>query len=255
MKRQLACAAYAAASLGLHAWLLSANTSTASERRRVELPPLLMQLSEPAPPKPAPPPPEPKVEPPPPRAPARVATPKPTPAPEPPPEKPPEVAPPELTGTTLTSDADSRWSAPDGSGNERDGMLRTGAVSAFVPPTPVIAAKASAPRVTVQALARPEPTPLAELSRKPAPPSLSEALERHYPAAARRLGRSGEASVRARIESNGLLSEAQLKSESAPGFGAACRNALLNSRWTGPLDRDGRPVATYITYRCKFVSE
>lgn len=254
MKPALACAAYAAASLGLHAWLLSASTSTASEHRRAEQPPLLVQLSEPEPPKPAPPLPEPKVEPPPPRAPAPVAKLKPAP-PEPAPEKPPEAAPPELTGTTLTSDADSTWSAPAGSGNERDGLLRTGAVSAFVPPAPVIAAKASTPSATSQALVRPEPTPLAQLSRKPSPPPLADALERHYPVAARRLGRSGEALVRARIEANGLLSEAQLKSETAQGFGAACRQALLASRWTAPLDRDGRPVATYITYRCKFVSE
>jgi protein TonB len=199
------------------------------------------------------PPPEPQVEKAPPPPPAPVAKLKPAPAPEPAPEKPPEAAPPELTGTTLTSDADSTWSAPAGSGNERDGLLGTGAVSAFVPPT--VVAKASAPSATSQALARPEPTPLAQLSRKPVPPPLAAALERHYPVAARRLGRSGEALVRARIEANGVLSEAQLKSETAPGFGAACRQALLASRWTGPLDRDGRPVATYITYRCKFVSE
>lgn len=255
MKPALACAAYAAASLGLHAWLLSAGPGTASERKRAELPPLLMQLSEPEPPKPAPPPPEPQVEAveKPPLTPAPVVKVKPAPAPEPAPEKPPEAAPPELTGTTLTSDADSTWSAPAGSGNERDGLLRTGAVSAFVPPA--VVAKASAPSATSQALVRPEPTPLAQLSRKPSPPPLADALERHYPVAARRLGRSGEALVRARIESSGLLSEAQIKSESAQGFGAACRQALLASRWTGPLDRDGRPVATYITYRCKFVSE
>lgn len=253
MKPALACAAYAAASLGLHAWLLSASPGAASERKRVEQPPLLVQLSEPEPPKPAPSPPEPEVEKAPPPAPAPVVRVRPAAAPEPALEKPPGAAPPELTGTTLTSDADSTWSAPAGSGNERDGLLRTGAVSAFVPPA--VVAKASAPSATSRALARPEPTPLGQLSRKPSPPPLADALERHYPVAARRLGRSGEALVRARIESNGLLSEAQLKSETAQGFGAACRQALLGSRWTGPLDRDGRAVPTYITYRCKFVSE
>jgi periplasmic protein TonB len=252
MKSALACLAYAAASLGLHAWLLSASPGTAPRHGRAELPPLLVQLSEPEPPKPAPPLPEPPVE-------AAQPTPPPAPvaklkpAPEPAQEKPPEAAPPELTGTTLTSDADSSFSAPAGSGNERDGLLRTGAVGAFAPPT--VMAKASAPSATSQALVRPEPTPLGQLSRKPSPPPLADALARHYPVAARRLGRSGEALVRARIEANGLLSEAQIKSESAQGFGAACRQALLTSRWTGPLDRDGRPVATYITYRCKFVSE
>ena len=255
MKPILACVAYAAASLGLHCWLLSASPSTASERRRAELPPLLMQLSELEPPKVEPPSSEPKVEPTPPRVVAAAAKPKPASTPESPPEKPPEAAPPELTGTTLTGDADSTWSAPAGSGNERDGMIQTGAVAAFAPPSPIVAAKVVTPRAASQSLARPEPTPLAQLSRKPSPPPLAEALERHYPVAARRLGRSGEALVRARVESNGLLSEALIKSETAQGFGAACRQALLESRWTGPLDRAGRPVATYITYRCKFRSE
>lgn len=249
MKPALACLAYAAASLGLHAWLLSASPGAMPERRRQE-PPLLLQLSVPEPPQAAPLP-EPQVEP----APPRVSAPsvKLKPLPQPPAEKPPEAAPPELTGTTLTSDADSAWSAPAGSGSERDGLLRTGAVSAFTPP--VVAAKASPPSATTQALLRPEPTPLGQLSRKPSPPPLADALERHYPVAARRLGRSGEALLRARVEANGLLSEAQIKSETAQGFGAACRQALLNSRWTSPLDREGRPVSTYITYRCKFRSE
>ena len=85
MKPIVGCAAYAIASLGLHAWLLSANPSTASERRRVELPPLLMQLSELAPPKVEPSPPAPQVEPTPPRVPLPVA--KPAPVPEPPPSE------------------------------------------------------------------------------------------------------------------------------------------------------------------------
>jgi len=250
MKRPLACAAYATASLGLHAWLLSASLTTA-ERRRVE-PPLLVQLAVLEPPKPRPPeaPPEPKVERPRARVPAQPAKPPP-PAAE---AQPAEATPsPELTGTTLTSDSDSTWTAPAGSGNERAGLLQTGAVGAFAQPT--VEAKVTTPSATSSALVRAEPTPLAQLSQKPSPPPLAEALERAYPVAARRLGRSGDAAVRARVESHGLLSEAQIKSESAAGFGAACRQALLGSRWTGPLDRDGRPVATWVTYRCKFRSE
>jgi hypothetical protein len=41
-------------------------------------------------------------------------------------------------------------------------------------------------------------------------------------------------------------------SEPAAGFGRACRDTLSGSRWTPPLDRDGRPVATIINYTCRF---
>jgi TonB family protein len=94
--------------------------------------------------------------------------------------------------------------------------------------------------------------PLSQLSKKPVPPALAQALERNYPPEARNLGRSGEAKVRARIEANGAIRNAKVTSETAPGFGAACRNTLLSSQWSVPLDHDGKPVATWISYQCKF---
>jgi TonB family protein len=94
--------------------------------------------------------------------------------------------------------------------------------------------------------------PLAELSKKPAPPPLAEALERNYPPEARSQGKSGEAKVRARIDPGGRVAIARVTSETSDGFGHACQKTLLDSTWTPPLDRDGKPVATWVTYRCKF---
>ena len=41
-------------------------------------------------------------------------------------------------------------------------------------------------------------------------------------------------------------------SETAAGFGRACRDTLTGSRWTPPLDRDGHAVTTVIHYTCRF---
>jgi hypothetical protein len=98
----------------------------------------------------------------------------------------------------------------------------------------------------------PEALPLSQLSRKPVPPSLAATLERNYPPAARSIGQSGDASVRARIEARGNIRLASIVSETSPGFGDACRRTLLGSQWSAPLDRSGKPVATWISYRCKF---
>lgn len=94
--------------------------------------------------------------------------------------------------------------------------------------------------------------PLAALSQKPQPPPLDGVLARHYPARARSLRQSGEANVRARVEANGRVRIAIVRFESGKGFGAACRAALLESRWTPPRDARGKPVATWVSYRCRF---
>jgi TonB family protein len=98
----------------------------------------------------------------------------------------------------------------------------------------------------------PTTTPLTELSQKPAPPPLAKALERNYPPEARSQGLAGEAKVRARIDPNGRVGVARVTSESSHGFGAACQTTLLASAWTPPLDREGKPSTTWVTYRCKF---
>ena len=79
-------------------------------------------------------------------------------------------------------------------------------------------------------------------------------LERLYPAEARRRGLHGKAVVRARVMPDGRLREIALVSESAAGagFGEACRQTLDGSRWSAPIDRDGKPVSTFINYTCRF---
>ena len=93
---------------------------------------------------------------------------------------------------------------------------------------------------------------LASLSRPPEPPDLNDALERHYPEAARKQGTPGQAVLKARITPEGQVRDMVVVSQSAPGFGDACRATLRESKWSAPLDRDGQPVATFISYTCRF---
>jgi hypothetical protein len=93
---------------------------------------------------------------------------------------------------------------------------------------------------------------LADLSRSPQAPDLNARLAENYPAAARTAGRAGVAVVRARIGADGRAQVLRVVSESGSGFGAACRATLDGSRWQAPLDRGGRPVATELSYTCRF---
>jgi hypothetical protein len=93
---------------------------------------------------------------------------------------------------------------------------------------------------------------LGSLSRPPAPPDLNGELERHYPPAARRQGTAGQAVMKARITPDGHARDLVVVSESAPGFGDACRATLRESIWSAPLDKDGQAVATFVTYTCRF---
>jgi TonB family protein len=100
------------------------------------------------------------------------------------------------------------------------------------------------------------PAPLVavgDLSTRPAPPALGSALERNYPADARRRGLSGTAKVRARIDPDGVVRHVTLVEESGAGFGGACSRTLSGSRWAAPKDKAGRSVATEIRYTCRFV--
>ena len=186
------------------------------------------------------------------RAVVELALPPPTPPPAPTPEPeapaptpPPEAEPtPELSGNTLLGHGEDDWTAPAGNGAEREGPIRVGAPVAAVLPTPPRPAPAAAPARAME--------PLAQLSRKPVPPALASALERNYPASARRQGKSGEAKVRALIDAFGRVASVTVAFESAPEFGAACKKTLLQSQWTPPLGQLGKPTATFITYRCKF---
>jgi TonB family protein len=160
----------------------------------------------------------------------------------------PELAPPELTGMTLLADGEGPFSAEAGSGRVRRGAIRAGTSQ----PAPVRRVVRRAPKPKPAKPAPPTAIPVAQLSKKPVPPDLGSALKRNYPSEARRQGRAGEAKVRARIEASGSIRLAKVAFESENGFGKACRTTLLRSKWSAPLDKKGKPVATWISYRCKF---
>jgi TonB family protein len=179
---------------------------------------------------------------------------------EPPPERVPaeesEPQPVDLTGVTLTNDGPGEgWSSVVGDGSRMDGALgriRTGQRDRRED-APVKRSTRAARRV-----ARPKPKPapavvaVADLSRRPRPPSLNAVLQQHYPPDARRRGQGGKAVVSARIDADGRIRAATVVSQSGPGFGQACVNTLTGSVWSPPLDRAGRPVATRISYTCQF---
>lgn len=248
-------------SVGAHAYAFMATPEikarVSEEKKEATMVQFTVAEPEPEPivePEPEPEP-EPVVEPEP--EPVAVAEPEPAlepePAPveteEPAPAEAPAEPPAELTGTTLAADEGAAWDAPAGSGRERRGAIRPG-VSRPVPESTKPAAR---PKPAVKkAPPAPPVLPLAQLSQRPVPPSLGGALQRNYPNQARRQGQSGEAKVRARIEATGKINLAKVAFESAAGFGSACKKTLLGSKWTAPRDKNGRAVATWVSYRCKF---
>lgn len=154
------------------------------------------------------------------------------------------VGPLDLSGLTLTnSDGIGDFAMPPGDGSPR---MRPIAVA-----TPRV--------VTPRASASPPASPPSDLvsskdlSERPEPPRLDSLLRRLYPDEARRRGVSGSASLRVRIGADGRVSAVSLLSESFPGFGDACRKAVLGSSWSPPRDREGRRVETEVRYTCRFV--
>jgi protein TonB len=235
------------ASIALHAVLGSRIESLPAAHPRSRAPSeVSIQIVAPRPAPPAPAEPEP---PPLPRAPpALKARPKltPPPAPEVPAMKTaaPETdipPPPELSGVTLIGDGPAAFTLPSGSGHERNGPL--GAIGNAPPPPLATPLTARGPRVV----------PLGELGARPVPPSLAAALSRNDPSEARRRGIAGHASVRARIDADGVPRALRVVAESFAGFGSACRDTLAASRWAAPKDRAGHAVASEVLYTCRFV--
>jgi len=228
------------ASLGVHAALFSAlgrvrDGATHAPRRAPAQVTMEIAARAPAPPKPPPP----TVEAPRPHALATRTKVAPRHEPTPVPQPPEAETPADFSGVTLTNDGNGPgWASAVGSGAAMRG--------------PVGAPGAKLTARAVAAPAQPSVVPLASLSRPPSPPDLAGMLERHYPEAARRNGLAGQALLKARILSDGHARDLIVVSESAPGFGDACRATLRDSLWTPPLDRDGRPVATLINYTCRF---
>jgi TonB family protein len=157
----------------------------------------------------------------------------------------------DLTGITLTNALGTGWLSATGDGSSRTGPLRNvhaarlRAVSTA--PASSTPARSEHARPRAPALVAPE-----DLSQPPRAPDLNGALEANYPPEARAAGISGMAVVRALISPAGEARALGILSESAPGFGAACLKTLMGSRWSAPVDRSGRAVATEIRYRCTF---
>jgi protein TonB len=168
-------------------------------------------------------------------------------APPPPAAAPPPAAetPADFTGQTLTNDGPGEgWSSAPGNGQKMNGPVgRPGAkvTHRVVDGDPAGTGHHGPPTVG-----------LADLSQAPRPPELADKLAAAYPADARAKGLGGKAVVKARVMPDGHVRELAVVSESAAGFGAACEATLRDSEWSPPLDKDGRPVSTFISYTCRF---
>jgi protein TonB len=208
--------------------------------------PVIIEMTEPPAPEPAPPPPPPSRE-------------------EPAPERTP-VAAPTLTRATLTA-APVRATNEVAAASERPADeapvdFSSAVMSNDGPGMAIGSGRAAGPQATgpvapalAPALAAPSgPRVVAakDLSRPPRAPGLDVALERHYPADARHAGISGKAVLRVKILPDGRVDRVQRVEESRSGFGDACEKTVRGARWEPPIDREGTPVATEITYTCRF---
>jgi TonB family protein len=152
----------------------------------------------------------------------------------------------DLSGVTLTNDTGAGFAMPVGDGSALHGPIGAGRQSV----EPAAGALVAAP-----AAQRPALVPVSDLSEHPVPPALASVLRANYPEQARQRGLRGSASVRARIDPDGVVRAGRLVSESAAGFGAACRRTVLGSHWSPPRDKNGGAVATEIVYTCHFEVE
>jgi TonB family protein len=169
-------------------------------------------------------------------------------APPPPTAAPPPAAesPADFTGTTLTNDGpgEGGWSSATGNGEKMNGPV--GRPGAHVTHRSVDGDPAGT------ASKGPRTLNLSDLSQAPRAPELADKLAAAYPADARAKGLTGKAVVKARVMPDGHVRQLAIVSESAPGFGAACEATLRDSEWSPPLDKDGQPVSTFISYTCRF---
>jgi len=162
--------------------------------------------------------------------------------------RPVEAEPADFTGVTLTSESGAgSWASVTGNGEATVGALAA-------PPrgTHAGSGHGRAGSGDGDVAQGPRVLGLGQLSRPPKPPSLDDALLEHYPKLARDQGTAGHAVVRARILADGRVNDMRVLVASAPEFGRACERTLSGSRWSAPLDESGRPVATDVSYTCRF---
>lgn len=177
-------------------------------------------------------------------------------APEEPPKAPEErpAAAPEtpvaFDNIVLTNEGDepSSWAVDPGSGESREGPIgrpdavvtgrsRDGIVGGIIGGTGI--------GVVVD---------VGDLSKQPIPPSLKRKLEKLYPKKARQEGVEGEAVIRLQVGPDGLPAKIRIISEDPGGYelGRACVKTLQGEKWDPPLNKEGKPVTTRVTYRCGF---
>ena len=202
------------------------------------------ELEELPPPEPEPKEPEPAALPP--KLAKKVQEPQETPEPSPSPAQAEEAPPPELSGLTLTSEIGSGFAMPSGNGLAREGALRVPASLGREPPRPEPVPSPRAPK-------GPRIVAVKDLSARPFPPARDGALERNYPRDARSRGLGGTATLRVRIDADGVVRSLSVHDERQPGFAEACQRTLRGSRWSAPRDRLGNAVATEIRYKCRFL--
>jgi outer membrane biosynthesis protein TonB len=239
-------AALCVVSIGIHVALVGGlghggkGTGSRPHRRPAEV---TMTV---APPKPAPPAPPAAKAPEPAKAVKRLAVKAAPRAVEPAAAPPPQAeTPADFSGTTLTNDGPGPgWSSAVGNGQAMRGPIGT--------PGARVTGRSVAGDATGTGKAGPPIVALGSLSRPPVPPDLNGALERHYPTEARRQGTPGQAVLKARVLPDGHVRDLVVVSQSGPGFGDACRATLRDSVWSAPLDKTGAPVATFVTYTCRF---
>jgi hypothetical protein len=170
-------------------------------------------------------------------------------APRPAAAEPEAETPADFTGVTLTNDRPGAgWASATGNGAPMNGPIgtpgarvtgrsRSGMTSGAGP-----GPKSDGPPILS----------LADLSKPPRAPVLSEMLERNYPDDARKKGLPGKAVMRLRVMPDGHLRDLIVVAESGGGFGEACKRTLRDSLWSPPLDREERPVSTFVSYTCTF---
>ncbi len=165
--------------------------------------------------------------------------------PAPTPAATPTASPPvDLSGVTLTNDTGDGFAVPVGDGSALHGPIGLGGqrVESMRPALPPVSHAPTAPALIA---AR-------DLSEHPRPPALEALLRANYPEEARQRGLRGTASVRARIDADGVIRALRVVAESATGFGSACQRTVLGSHWSVPRAQNGDAVATEIVYTCHF---
>ncbi|MGB5220599.1 MAG: energy transducer TonB [Polyangiales bacterium] len=168
-------------------------------------------------------------------------------------EEPPAAAPETpvaFDNIVLTNEGDepASWAVDPGSGESREGPIgRPDAVVTGRSREGVVGGVIGGTGIGVV-------VDVGDLSRQPIPPALKAKLEKLYPKKARQEGVEGTADARLYIGPDGLPAKIRILSEDPPGyeFGEACKKALKGEVWKPPIDKEGKPVTTRVTFRCGF---